>query len=166
MAYRRKKHCKRSTLPPPGVWFPYRAKAAAEVEVTARAIRQMPSVKSLVERCGKAVGWQRLLYRLRLLSTPEGEARRICQPLRKAFLKKMGLPPGTAAAAADSFVWMAEQDELAAERVLMLMRLLGGGGMPARAIGGAVRELQRFVGCGQPVLETKHMTCKCEQAMD
>ena len=106
----------------------------------------MPSVKSLVERCGKAVGWQRLLYRLRLLSTPEGEARRICQPLRRAFLKKMGLPPGTAAAAADSFVWMAEQDELAVERVLMLMRLLGGGGVPARAVGGAVRELQKYVG--------------------
>ena len=34
-------------------------------------------------------------------------------------MKKMGLPPGTAAAAADSFVWMAEQDELAVERVLM-----------------------------------------------
>jgi hypothetical protein len=56
---------------------------------------------------------------------------------------------------------MAEQDELAAERVLMLMRLLGGGGVPARAVGGAVRELQRYVGCGDPVLETKHMRCKC-----
>ena len=69
---------------------------------------------------------------MRLLSVPAGEARRICQPLRKAFLRKMGLPPGTAAAAADSFVWLAEQDELATERVLMLMRLLGGGGVPAR----------------------------------
>lgn len=78
-------------------------------------------------------------------------------------MKKMGLPPGTAAVGADSFVWMAEQDELAVERILMLMRLLGGGGVPARAVGGAVRELQRYVGCGQPVLETKHMRCKCEQ---
>ena len=121
----------------------------------------MPSVKSLVERCGKAVGWQRLSYRMRLLSVPEGVARRICQPLRREFLQKTGLPPGTAAAAADSFVWMVEQDELAAERVLMLMRLLGGGGVPARAVGGAVRELQRYVGCGEPVLETKHMGCKC-----
>ena len=93
-----------------GCWSGAVAKAAAEVEVTARAIRQMPSVKSLVERCGKAVGWQRLLYRMRLLSVPVGEARRICQPLRRAFLQKMGLPPGTASAAADSFVWMAEQD--------------------------------------------------------
>ena len=42
------------------------------VEVIARAIKQMPSVKSLVKRCEKAVGWQRLLYRLRLLSVPEG----------------------------------------------------------------------------------------------
>ena len=67
------------------------------MEVTARAIKQMPSVKSLVGRCGKAVGWQRLLYRMRLLSVPEGEARRICQPLRRAFLPKMRLPPGTAA---------------------------------------------------------------------
>ena len=67
------------------------AKAAAEVEVTARAIRQMPSVKSLVERCGKAVGWKRLLYRMRLLSVPMGEARWICQPLRRAFLQKMGI---------------------------------------------------------------------------
>ena len=107
------------------------------------------------------MGWQRLLYRLKLLSVPEGEARKICQPLRRAFLQKMGLPPGTAAAAADSYVWMAEQDELAVERVLMLMRLLGGGGVPARAVGGAVRELQRYVGCGEPVLETKHMRCKC-----
>ena len=47
-------------------------KASAEVEVTARTIRQMPAVKSLVERCGKAVGWQRLLYRLKLLNVPEG----------------------------------------------------------------------------------------------
>jgi hypothetical protein len=49
--------------------------------------------------------------------------RKICQPLRRAFLQKMGLPPGTAAAAADSFVWMSEQDKLATERVLMLMRM-------------------------------------------
>jgi ribonuclease HI len=144
-----------------GYWKGAAEKAKAEVEVTARAIRQMPAVKSLVERCGKAVGWQRLLYRLKLLSVPEGEARKICQPLRRAFLQKMGLPPGTAAAAADSYVWMAEQDELAVERVLLLMRMLGGGGVPARAVGGAVRELQRYVGCGEPVLETKHMRCKC-----
>ena len=58
-------------------------------------------------------------------------------------------------------MWLAEQDELAAERVLMLMRLLGGGGVPARAVGGAVRELQRYVGCDGPMLETKHMRCKC-----
>ena len=146
-----------------GCWAGAAEKAGAEVEVTARAIRQMPSVKSLVERLGKAVGWQRLLYRVKLLSIPGEVVRKVCQPLRRAFLQKMGLPPGTAAAAADSFVWLAEQDELAAERVLMLMRLLGGGGMPARAVGGAVRELQRYVGCGEPVLETKHMRCKCAQ---
>ena len=52
---------------------------------------------------------------------------------------------------------MAEQDELAAKRVLML---LGGGGVPARAVGGAVRELQRYVDCAKSVLETKHMRCK------
>jgi hypothetical protein len=46
-----------------GYWKGAAEKAKAEVEVTARAIRQMPAVKSLVERCGKAVGWQRLLYR-------------------------------------------------------------------------------------------------------
>ena len=100
------------------------------------------------------------MYRLKLLSVPEGEAREICQPLRRAFLQKMGLPPGTAAAATDSYVWMAERDELAVERVLVLVRLLGGG-VPTRAVGGAVRELQRYVGCGEPVLETKHMRCKC-----
>ena len=44
--------------------------------------------------------------------------------------------------------------------MLMVMRLLGGGGTQARAVGGAVRELQRYVGCGEPVLETKHMRCK------
>ena len=89
--------------------------------------------------------------------------RRICQPLRKAFHQKTELPPGTsrAAATADSFVWMAEQDEQATERVLMLMRLLGGEGVTARAVGGAVRELQRYVGCGEPVLETKHTRCEC-----
>ena len=34
-------------------------KVGAEVGVasTARAIKQMPSMNSLVERCGKAVGW-------------------------------------------------------------------------------------------------------------
>ena len=58
----------------------------------------------------------------------------------------MGLPPGTAAAAADSFVWMAEQGGLAAERVPMLMRLLGGGGVPARAVTvNMLGELQRYV---------------------
>ena len=103
------------------------------------------------------------MYRLKLLSVPEGEARQICQPLRRVFLQKMGLPPGTAAAA-DSYVWMAEQDELAVARVLMLMRLLGGGGVSARAVGGAVRELQRYVGCGEPVLETTHMRCKCSSS--
>ena len=59
-----------------GYWKGAAEKASAEVEVTARAIRQMPAVKSLAERCGKAVGWQRLLYRLKLLSVPEGEAHR------------------------------------------------------------------------------------------
>ena len=63
-------------------------------------------------------------------------------------LQKMRLP---ASARADScycssrcinFVWLAEQDELAVERMLILMWLLGGGGVPARAVGGAVRELQ------------------------
>ena len=40
-----------------GYWSGAADKVSAEVEVTARAIRQMPSVKSLVERCGEAVGW-------------------------------------------------------------------------------------------------------------
>ena len=35
-----------------GCWSGAMKKAGAEVEVTARAIRQMPSVKSLVEMCG------------------------------------------------------------------------------------------------------------------
>ena len=77
-----------------GYWKGASKKASVEVEVTARAIRQMLAVKSLVERCGRAVGWQRLLCRLKLLSVPEGEARKICQPMRRAFLQKMGLPPG------------------------------------------------------------------------
>ena len=144
-----------------GCWSGAVEKAGAEVEVTARAIRQMLAVKPLVEMCSTAVGWQRLLYIMKLLSVSGEEVRRICQPLRKAFLQQVGLFPGTAAAAADSFVWLAEQDELAAERLLMPVRLLGGGGVPARAVGGAVRELPRYVGCGEPVLETKHMRCKC-----
>ena len=56
---------------------------------------------------------------------------------------------------------MVEQDELAVERVRMLMRLQGGGGIPSRAVGGAVSELQRYVGREEPVLETTHMRCKC-----
>ena len=121
----------------------------------------MPSVKSLVERCGNSVGWQRLLYRVGLLGAPEGQARAPASHYKGGSLQKMGLPPGAAAAAADSFVWLAEQDELAAERVLMLMRLLGGGGVPTRAIGGAMWELQRYMSCGGPVLGAKHMRCKC-----
>lgn len=39
-----------------GYWKGAVEKAQAKVEVTARAIRQMPSVKSLVDRCGKVVG--------------------------------------------------------------------------------------------------------------
>ena len=76
-----------------GCWSGDVKKAGAEVEVAARAIRQMPTVKPLVEMCGKAVGWQRLLYRMKRLSVSGEEVRRICQPLRKAFLQKMGLPP-------------------------------------------------------------------------
>ena len=136
-------------------------KACAEVEVAARATRQMPSVESLVERCGKSAGWQRLLYRMRLLSVPKEEARGACMlATKEGTPSKDGLPPGTAAAT-DSSVWLAEQDALATERVLMLMRLLGGEGVPARAVGGAVGELQRYVGCGEPILEAKHMGCKC-----
>ena len=56
-----------------GCWSGTVKKAGTEVEVTARAIRQMPSVKPVVEMCGKAVGWQRLLYRMKLLSVPEEE---------------------------------------------------------------------------------------------
>ena len=40
-----------------GSWSGAMEKAGAEVEVTARAIRQMPSGKPLVEMCSKAVGW-------------------------------------------------------------------------------------------------------------
>ena len=40
-----------------GCWSGDVEKAGAEVEVTARVIRQMPAVKPLVEMCGKAVGW-------------------------------------------------------------------------------------------------------------
>ena len=80
-----------------GYWSGATDKASAEVEVIARAIRQMPSVKSLVERCGKAVGWQRLLYRLRLLSAPEKEAREICQPATEE-----GISAGDGAAPRDS----------------------------------------------------------------
>ena len=40
------------------------------------------------------------------------------------------------------------------------MRLLGGGVVPTRAVGAAVKEQQRYVGCAKPVLETKHMRCK------
>ena len=58
-------------------------------------------------------------------------------------------------------MWLTEQDELAAERVLMLMRLLGGGRVPARAVGGAVRELQRYVGCaGDQTHEVRARVCK------
>ena len=35
--------------------------------------------------------------------------------------------------------------------------------MPARAVDRAVREPQRYVGCSQPMLETKHVRCSCEQ---
>ena len=71
-----------------GYWEGATEEASAEVEMTARAIRQMPAVKSPVEGCEKAVGGgQRLLYWLKLLSVHEGEARKICQPLRRAFLQ-------------------------------------------------------------------------------
>ena len=139
-----------------GCWSGAVEKAGAEVEVTARAIRQMPSVKSLVGRCGKAVGWQRLLYRMRLLSVPEGEARRICQPLRRVFLQKTGLPPGTAAAAADSFVWLAEQDEMASERAL---RLLGGGGVPVRAVDGHTTTIMHYKKGALVLIIRKILTC-------
>ena len=39
-----------------GYWSGAVEKAGAEMEVTARAIRQMHAVKPLVEMCGKAVG--------------------------------------------------------------------------------------------------------------
>ena len=144
-----------------GYWQGALNMAADEVAITARAISQMPPVKSLVERCGKAVGWQRMLYRVRLLTIPVGKVRVICQPLRRAVLAKVGLPPGTAGAAADSFVWMAEEDELAAERIIMLMKMLGADGVAGKAMGGSVRKLQRFSGSGRPVLETKLMQCTC-----
>ena len=54
--------------------------------------------------------------------------------MRRAFLQKMRLTPGTAAETTDSFVWLAEQGELATERVPMLMRLLGVERVPARAV--------------------------------
>ena len=33
--------------------------------------------------------------------------------------------------------------------------------MPVRAVSGAVRELQMYLGCSEPVLKTKHMRSKC-----
>ena len=72
-------------------------KAGAEVEVTARAIRQMPSVKSLVEGCGKAVGWH-------LKAAIQGEAAKCTRGGGEEDLPAIeeGIPTGDGAASRDS----------------------------------------------------------------
>ena len=50
----------------------------------------MSAVKSLVERCGKAVGWQRLLYMLKLLSVPEGGGKEDLPSSEEGFLAEDG----------------------------------------------------------------------------
>ena len=60
----------------------------------------------------------------------------ICCWFHHIWRQTTGTPSaGTEAVAADSFVWLAEQDELAAEMVMMLIRLLGGGGGASKGSG-------------------------------
>ena len=71
-----------------GCWSGAVRKAGDEVKVTARAIRQMPSVKPLVEVCGNAVlGVAEAAVQDEAAECVSGEeVRKICQPLRRAFL--------------------------------------------------------------------------------
>ena len=81
----------------------------------------------------------------------------------KAVLAKVGLHPGAAGAAVDTMVWLAADDEIVRERVVLLVRLLQSGGVVQMALEGAIQELQRYVGVEAPVLETAAMKCGCEK---
>ena len=94
-----------------GYWSGAVQKAKAEVvEVTARAIRQMPSVKPLVVRMGRQWGG-RGCCTSSSCSVCQGGCKKdppTTEEAEEGFPAEDGAVLGTAATAADSFVWLAE----------------------------------------------------------
>ena len=119
------------------------AKAAEEAAVTARAIQRMPRAPDLAVRVASAVGWSRLVYRLRFTSAAPMEIDKACMPLKKAVLAQVGLHPGAASAAVSTMVWMQPSVAMQIERLVQALNMLNGEGAVRRGLEGAVQQLRK-----------------------
>lgn len=140
-------------------------RAAVEVEETALAVKRMPRVAGLALSVASMVGWRRLAYRLRFTNAAPTEVDKVCMPLKRVVLSKVGLHPGAARAAVATMVWMQPAVEIQIERLVQMLTILDGKGIVRRGLEGSVQQLQRYVGCEEPVLETDRMRCTCVEEL-
>jgi hypothetical protein len=135
--------------------------AVAELEVTTRAVQQMPGYGWLAKQVASTVGWRRLAYRLTYTYVFGSEAPAIMQPLRKAVMSRLRVPANAAKHVSAALVWSSAEDMLNADRIAVLLKTLSWQDTRGRAMAGAVQRLQQYVGCSDPVLQTKLFKCGC-----
>ena len=142
------------------------AKATAEADVTARALRAVPrATGGLASMVARLVAWSRLRYRLMFVYAWPEMVERAGAKLRSAVLGASGLHSGAARAAVDTLVWMDLGQEMTIERLQMFLRVVRRGGVVGAALEGALQQLQRWEGTEQPVLEAPWRGCRCVEVL-
>ena len=140
-------------------------KATLEADVTARALDRMPRIGALGAQIATSVGWSRARYRLMCTYVWPERVAKVTASIKRATLRKVGLPPGTANVAVETMVWIAPAQEMVLDRVALLVKLLAAKGVEGRGLEGSIQQLQRWVGTEVPVLETKAASCRCVEVL-
>ena len=91
-------------------------------------------------RVATGVGWARLKYRLTFVYAWPKRVELACAALKKAVLGRVGMHPGAAKAAVETMVWMSGAQEISVERILMLLKLLSGGGVVGAGVEGSIQQ--------------------------
>ena len=115
----------------------------------------------LAKQIASTVGWRRVAYRLVFAYVFDKKVGEMMQPLYRATMNKLGVPRNAPLKAAHSTLWLSGEKLMGCERITMLMKMLRCKDARGMAMAGAVQRLQQYVGCEQPVLETKLYKCDC-----
>jgi hypothetical protein len=134
--------------------------AMRELLVTTRAIEKAPAIRQLALNVADSIAWSKLSYRVKLISAWPHRVEKMCAPLRRVVLRKLGLQ-GAARAVVDTMLWIKGGIELEMERIVQLHTMLNSEGDVQRGLEGSIQELQKYAGIEQPVLESKVMKCHC-----